>query len=70
MIIRYNRHGSGKNLITFAVRYEQAEAIKVLAQFMNNPNAQFWLGETPIQLAKKLGYGPNHDVIRALEKLQ
>ena len=68
MIIRYNRHGSGKNLITFAIRYEQAEAIKVLAQFMNNPNAQFWLGETPIQLAKKLGC--DHDVIRALEKLQ
>ena len=68
----YNLQGNlwSGSLIHYAVLYGQAEAIEILAPFMKNPNAEDNYGLTPIALARAMGFGPNHDVIQILEKLQ
>ena len=58
------------SLIHFAVFYQQAEAIKILAPFMKDPNTPENFSETPIQMARHLGMGPNDDVIQILETIQ
>ena len=59
------------SLIHCAVQKRQAEAIQILAPFMKNPNVGDRFRNTPICYARNLmGFGPNHEVIQILEKLQ
>ena len=57
-------------LIHMAVLSRNAESIKILAPFMKTPNAPDGDGETPIQMATRSIFGPNHDILKVLQTLQ